>query len=298
MRLTSPQSGFMAAEAGLVLAWSSGFIGGALAAETGVIFTVLFWRFVLTSALLLPASGSQLKTLSLKQWISQALIGGLAMFGYLATMIAAIDLGVPAGTAALIAALQPLATAALAGLVLGETVTSKQWTGLAVGFVGVGVTVTGDSSAAPAAGYALALASMVCIVAATLVSKAAHQSVAVKPALAIQSAVSMLLFMPLAAATGGLQPQLSATFWYAVSWFVLLSTLAAYGLYWTVLANTSVTRVSSLIYLTPPVTALWAWLMFGQPITLPALLGFALSLSGVWLARERRTLRSAHSVQQ
>jgi len=63
--------------------------------------------------------------------------------------------------------------------------------------------------------------------------------------------------------------------------------LAAYGLYWACLARTSATRVSSLIYLTPPVTTIWAFLMFGEPISQGAIAGFLLCLTGVWLARNR-----------
>jgi len=68
--------------------------------------------------------------MGLRQAGRQALIGSLAIFGYLATVIVAIDLGVPPGTAALIAALQPLATAALAGVVLNEAVSARQWIGV------------------------------------------------------------------------------------------------------------------------------------------------------------------------
>src|SRR5215208_6397334 len=45
------------------------------------------------------------------------------------------EFGVTAGTTALIAALQPLLAAALAGPVLGEHVGRQQWAGLAVGLV-------------------------------------------------------------------------------------------------------------------------------------------------------------------
>ena len=111
-------------EAGLVLAWSSGFIGARLAADTPSVFLVLFWRFVVVGALLAPLAWRAqpgLRSLGL-----QALLGTLAMFGYLALGVGAIDLGVPAGTAALISALQPLATAALVGPALGERVRPRQ----------------------------------------------------------------------------------------------------------------------------------------------------------------------------
>lgn len=274
-------------EVGLIIAWSSGFIGGTLASMTSSIYTVLFWRFLLTTLLLLPLSLGALRRLGLRDIALQALIGAFAMFGFLATIIAAIDMGVPPGTAALVAALQPLATAAVAGVVLGEHVVLRQWLGLAVGFMGVAVTVIGGLNDAPLLGYALALVSVACIVTATLITKAKSSDVPVVPALTIQCAISALLFLPLAYFQGGLAPEMTRPFVYAVVWFILFSTLGAYGLYWVNLARSSATRVSSLIYLTPPVTAVWAFLMFGEVISLLAVAGFCLSLVGVWLARNR-----------
>ena len=128
-------------EVGLVIFWSSGFIGGVLASETTSIFLVLFWRFLITSLVLLPFVIPAIACASIQSLSRQALIGALAMFGYLATVLGAIDYGVPAGTAALIAALQPLATAALAGAFLNERVLNRQWLGLMVGFLGVAIAV-------------------------------------------------------------------------------------------------------------------------------------------------------------
>lgn len=279
-------------EVGLIIAWSSGFIGGTLASMTLSIYTVLFWRFLLTTLLLLPLSLGALRRLGPRDIALQALIGAFAMFGFLATIIAAIDMGVPLGTAALVAALQPLATAAVAGVVLGEHVVFRQWLGLAVGFMGVAVTVIGGLNDAPLLGYALALVSVACIVIATLITKAKSSAVPVVPALTIQCAISALLFLPLAYFQGGLAPEMTQSFAYAVVWFILFSTLGAYGLYWVNLARSTATRVSSLIYLTPPVTAVWAFLMFGEAISLAAVAGFCLSLVGVWLARNRAMVRA------
>lgn len=273
-------------EAGLVVAWSSGFIGGVLATETRSVFLVLFWRFVALVALLLPIAGRILVEAGPQRIARQALVGALAMFGFLAGAIGAINLGVPAATTALVAALQPLATAAVAGAVLRETVSPRQWTGLLVGLAGVAVATSGPEAGASPEGYALSLASMASLVAGTLLAKADPEPLPVVPALAVQSATAAVLFMPLAALDGGLAPEATRPFAFAVLWFVALSTLGGYGLYWMCLARTSATRVASLIYLTPPVTAVWALLMFGDPITVGQVAGFGLALIGVALAAD------------
>lgn len=276
-----------AAEAGLVVAWSSGFIGARLAADSSPVFLVLFWRFLLVALLLSPFVVQALRRgLSGRQLALHLLLGALAMFAFLASGIKAIDLGVAAGTAALLCALQPLATAALAGPLLGERVSRRQWLGLALGFAGVLLAVGDATTGAPLWAYGLALLGMLCLVAATLVAKRAAPDTALLPALGLQSAVTALLFAPLAWLEGSLTPLPDWNFAAAVAWFIVFSTMGGYGLYWLCLRLTTASRVSSLIYLTPPVTMLWAWAMFGELLTLGAVAGFLLCLLGVWLARQ------------
>lgn len=276
-----------AVEAGLVVAWSSGFIGARLASESAPVFLVLFWRFLLVAVVLLPFVIVALRRgLSLRQVGLHCLLGALAMFAFLATGIKAIDLGVAAGTAALVAALQPLATAALAGPALGEAVSRRQWLGLGLGFVGVALAVGDATTGAPLWAYGLALLGVLCLVAATLLAKRAPPDTALLPALGIQSAVTALLFAPLAFVEGSLVPLPDWNFAAAVAWFIVFSTIGGYGLYWLCLRLTTASRVSSLIYLTPPVTMLWAWAMFGESLTEGAVAGFGLCLLGVWLARQ------------
>ena len=281
-----PQAPVSLLEAGLVIAWSSGFIGAKLAAETPSVFLVLFWRFVLVAVLLAPFVLQACRQGIGRQQIAlQALLGALAMFVYLATGIKAIDLGVPAGTAALISALQPLATAALVGPWLGEIVRPRQWVGLGVGFGGVLIAVGGSLGDAPLWAYGLCFVGMAGLVVATLLAKAAAPAMKLLPALGIQSAVTALLFAPLALLEGGIAPLADPQFLAAIVWFILFSTVGAYGLYWLCLRRSTATRVGSLIYLTPPVTMLWAWAMFAEPLAPAAIIGFALCLAGVGLAR-------------
>lgn len=283
-----PRRPLLLLEAGLVVAWSSGFIGARLAADTPSVFLVLFWRFVIVAMLLAPFVVSAWRAgLSRRSLGVQALLGVLAMFGFLALGIGAIDQGVPVGTAALISALQPLATAALAGSVLGERVPIRGWLGLGTGLGGVALAVGGSLGDAPAWAYGLSLLSMASLVAATLLAKALPDATPALSALGVQSFVAAVLFAPLAAAEGSLVPMTDGRFLAAVAWFVLFSTLGGYGLYWLCLRRSTATRVGSLIYLTPPVTMLWAWAMFAEPMAPAALAGFGLCLLGVFLARPR-----------
>ena len=274
-------------EIGLVLAWSSTFIGAVLAAQTSSVFGVLLWRFVLVALVLSPFLWQAIRRRPGWRWLGvQASLGAIGMFACLASGVKAIDLGVPAGTAALVSALQPLVTAALAGPVLNERVLPRQWLGLGLGLAGVAVAV-GPLGSGDLLSYALVVVSMLCIVAITLIAKAGWDNSHFLAAFSVQALVAAVLFVPMAWLDGALLPEWTMAFAAALAWAVVLSTACAYGLYYACLQRTSAVRVGSLIYLTPPVTTLLAWLMFGQPITLPAAAGFAVCMLGVWLARPR-----------
>ncbi len=274
-------------EAGLVIAWSSGYIGARIAAESASVLQVLFWRFLLVSLLLLPFLLPALKNgLSARTLGHHAVLGLLAMFGFLVLGVVAIDLGVPAGTAALIAALQPLLTAALVGPALGQRVTKRQWLGLAIGLCGITVAVRAGLGQAPFFAYLLSFAATLSLVAATLLAKARPDNTELLPALAIQSVTTAVLLLPLVLWEGQATPWSDPDFLIAVLWFVVFSTLGGYGFYWLCLRRSGALRVGALIYLTPPVTMLWAWAMFAEPLTLAAAAGFGLCLLGVALARE------------
>ncbi|MFD9899449.1 DMT family transporter [Mesorhizobium sp. NPDC059025] len=292
--MKSPALPLAALEAGLIVAWSSGFIGARFAADAGSVFLVLFWRFVIVSFVLLPLLIRAVRRgLTVKSLILQSVLGAFAMFGYLALGVKAIDLGVPAGTAALISALQPVATAALAGPILHERVNRLQWMGLALGLAGVSLAVGGSLGGASFLAYVLSAASTLSLVTATIVAKAMPDSTPLLPSLAIQSIVAALLFAPLALLEGGMAPVLDLRFIAAVAWFILFSTIGGYGLYWLCLRTSTATRVGSLIYLTPPVTMIWGWLMFSETITIAAVIGFVICIAGVFLTRPTTSVRRA-----
>ncbi|MGC2917630.1 EamA family transporter, partial [Pseudomonas aeruginosa] len=74
----------------------------------------------------------------------QVAVAGQLVHGlYLGGVFLAIEHGMSAGLTSLLVGLQPLATAALAGIRLGEQVCRRQWLGLALGLAGVAQVVLG-----------------------------------------------------------------------------------------------------------------------------------------------------------
>jgi drug/metabolite transporter (DMT)-like permease len=274
-------------EAGLLLTWSSGFIGARFSIDYAPALLVVFWRCVVVSLVLLPFVYRTLRRTSFSILLKNAGIGLLAMAGYLTGVTQGIALGVPAGLAALCADLLPLGMALLAALALGERLARQVWVGLIVGLVGVlwvthGALVMGD---APLWAYGLPLAGMLSLAVATLWQKHASnsQSLDLLANLWLQCFVSSFAFAAIEGSQGSLMPIPTAGFAMSVLWTVALSTLGGYGLYWVCLRRTSATRVASVLYLSPPITMLWAWAMFDEPLSWEIAAGMAVSATGIWL---------------
>jgi drug/metabolite transporter (DMT)-like permease len=67
----------------------------------------------------------------------------------------------------------------------------------------------------------------------------------------------------------------------ALAWSVLALTMGASSLLYLLIQRGAAMKVASLFYLVPPCTALMAWALFGEPLNLSLLLGFALAALGV-----------------
>jgi drug/metabolite transporter (DMT)-like permease len=262
--------------AALVVLWSSGFVGARLGTETATATTLLAWRFLCAAAVLGLVAAVRRPGIARRDIRRQALLGLLIQVAYLEGVVTGIELGVPAGTAALIAATQPLLVAAAGP---DRTSVRQRW-GLAVGLAGVGLVVAGDlgPGTAPWWAFLLPAAGTVALAAGTLLERRWRTGSAPIDGFVVQTGAVGAAVLALAGTTGQLRPPADPAFWWAVAWTVVLSSFGGYGAYLLMLRRTGAMRTSTLLYLTPPVTALWVWAMFGQapgPLALPGAIGAA-----------------------
>ncbi|POX37777.1 EamA family transporter [Streptomyces sp. Ru73] len=276
--------------AAFVLTWSSGFIGAKLGAGSAGAVTILMWRFLPLAVVLLLAAAvrrAAWRGLTVRELLRQSVIGVLSQSGYLLSVYAAIGLGVSSGTTALIDGVQPLVAGALAGPLLRQYVSRRQWLGLGLGAAGVAVVTLADAGSAGAAGgvpwwaYAVPFLGMLALVAATFLEGRSGTRVAPSVSLTVHCAASAVVFTVLALCTGAAVPPAEASFWLAVGWLVVFATFGGYGLYWLVLRRRGVTAVNTLMFLMAPVTAVWGALMFGEPFSVRTAAGLALGLVAV-----------------
>ncbi len=285
---------------GLVVFWSSGFIGADLGTRTTGAVTLLAWRYVVALAAVAAVAAAlaaarrrrrhgaapRLAAVRRGTLRSHAVIGVLSQAGYLLGVVGGVALGVDAALAALVAALQPLVVAVLSHAVLGDRTSRAQRVGLAVGVLGVALVVLGDlgTGEAPPWAYLLPVAGTVSLSVGTVLGARASSTGTALGDLAVQTAAAGVVLVGVGAVTGRFAPPGDGSFWVAVAWVVVLATVGAYGCYLVVLRDRGPRTVSVLLYLTPPVTALWAWLQLGETPGPGAAPGAALCALAVVLA--------------
>ena len=220
-----------------------------------------------------------------------ALVAGVLMQGlYLLGVFWAVHRGLPAGIMALVGSLQPLATAMLAGPVLGEAVSRRRWFGIGFGFLGAGLVLAPKIGAADPAGIPpVALAAGIGGVAALTIGTLWQKRSAADADLLATATIQFLgaagIAVPLALTAGGglaLPPLLPV--WLGMAWSVLVSSVAGILLLLLLIRRGAVAGVSALLFLTPPVSAAMAYLMFGEALNGLQVAGMAVAAFGVAVA--------------
>jgi drug/metabolite transporter (DMT)-like permease len=267
--------------------WSSGFIGAKLGVPFAEPFTFLLLRFIFVVALMLPLA-LVLRARwprSARETAHIAVAGTLIQGGYLGGCFAAVAHGMPAGVIALVVGVQPILTAFAAAPLLGETVTRLQWTGLVLGLSGVALVVeqklTLQGLDSVSVGWSLV--ALLSITAGTLYQKRYCASFDLRTGSVIQFCAAFLLLLPLALATETMHVVWSGEFVFALAWLVLVLSIGAISLLFTLIQHGEATRVASLFYLTPLTTAGMAYFMFGEKLDPAALLGMVVGVTGVAL---------------
>jgi drug/metabolite transporter (DMT)-like permease len=271
-----------------VLLWSSGFIVAKFGLPYAPPLTFLVMRFLGVLLFLLPAV-----LLLRAPWPHGniwriALAGVLVQAGYLVGVWCAIKLGMPAGLSALIVGMQPILTAFAAPLI-GERVLPRQWLGLLFGLGGVALVVAAKVKLVGLSFEAIALCvlALLSITAGTLYQKRYCPRFDLRTGTVIQFAASLVVVLPLAIIFEGLGPDFAAVQWTpqfvgALLWSVLGLSIGAIFVLFALIRRSDATQVTSLMYLTPPTTAVMAWLMFGEVFNLLGVAGMALAVTGVF----------------
>ena len=273
--------------------WNSGFIGAEYGLPYAGPFTLMFYRYLASTLIIFFY-------LSLKDkfyWVGwrnawrQMFIGILSHGVWLSCVLIAIDYGVPAGIVALVVALQPLATGAFSGKVVGEPTPWNRWLGLVIGFFGVAVPVlyrVDFQNSSEVFAWLIPIGSVVAITAASLYQRKIsleedYEDIPKGLSLFYQSMATTLAVIFPAILSESLSVDWNPVFISAMIWLVVGVSLGAYTLMWILIDRIDATKVASLFYLGPPVTMLMAWMALGDNVQKMDLLGLGLVFFGVIL---------------
>lgn len=270
-----------------VLLWSTGFIGARLGLPHAEPLTFLALRYAVVLVILAPLA-LILRATWPATWRDArhiAVAGLLMQGGYLGGVFSAVHAGMSAGIVALIVGMQPLLTAAAAGRMLGERVAPRQWAGLALGLAGVTLVVWQKMSVQgmSAASLLFALLALASITAGMLYQKRHCPLFDARAGATIQFGAALAVTLPLAWTLETMQVRWSGEFLFALGWLSLVLSVGATTLLFRLIARGAATRVTSLFYLTPAVTAVMAWLMFDDTLGAMALAGMVIAVAGVAL---------------
>lgn len=269
-----------------VMIWSTGFIVARYGMPNSPPFTFLLWRYVFSIlCFVLWVKWARVPwPQGRRQWWHLAVTGVLMHAGYLGGVWAAVKVGMGAGLAALIVGLQPVITAIWLSA-RGGHVSRRQWQGLALGFVGLAMVVSrkldGSIEVTPWSLTMITVA-LIAITTGTLYQKRFVQPCDVRSANAVQLMAAYVVTLPLALMET--EPALwNAEMTWAMAWAVLVITLGGSSLFYMLIQRGAATAVTSLLYLVPPTTAVMAWILFSEPITLVTLAGIVVTATGVIL---------------
>ena len=275
-----------AAPAVFVVLWASGFIGAKLGLGDAEPLTFLSLRMIAAVILFIVIMALSRPKWPNGQGVAHSIVTGLLVHGlYLGGVFVSIENGLSAGVIALVVSLQPVLTSTVANRWFGEKVRPRQWLGLVLGLVGVYLILhdkatTGDAT--PLA-WVASVVGLVGITVGTLYQKRFGGGIDWRPAMAIQYAASGVLFMIGAAFFETRVVHWTPSFVFALGWLVFVLSFGGVGLLYFLIRRSAATRVVSLFYLTPPLTALMAWALFDEKLAALALAGMAVCVAGVFL---------------
>jgi drug/metabolite transporter (DMT)-like permease len=272
-----------------VILWASGFIGAKFGMPYAEPMTFLFYRML---AVVMLIGGIVLATRP--AWPNRAgmihsAITGLFVHGcYLGGVFVALDHKLPAGLVALVVSLQPVLTSTLANRLLGERVLPQQWAGLGLGIVGVYFVVQGRTEGeASLFAWAAAMFALIGMTIGTLYQRRYGGAIDWRSNFLLQYSAAAVAFGVGALLFETREVHWTPEFVFALAWLVLALSFGAIWLLYFLIKRQAAARVVSLFYLTPPFTALMAWAMFGERLTLIAVVGMVICAIGVALVNWR-----------
>ena len=270
-----------------IILWSSAFITTKPIVDNSDPFSALAFRFFFV------ALGFYLFAIYSKQSINisnrnliESLLSGVLFHGlYLGGVFYSISIGMPTGIAALIVTLQPILTNALSGPILNEKVTTKQWVGVLLGFLGAALVLGLDiGTDIPLLGLISTIVALISITTSTIWQKKLSNNLPL-PVSNFYQAIGGCLFHILIIILF-VEPYIdfTKTFVIAMGHQIFLVSFGAFTILMFLIKKNSASKTVSIFFLIPATSAFMAWLFLNENLTHLDLVGFLITTIGVYIA--------------
>ncbi len=279
-----------------VLIWSTGWVVAGYSATFADPLTFLALRYALAAlAMGLIALAMKASWPANPAEFRHALVSGVLIHAiYLGGVWWAVRHGLPAGISGLIAALQPIMTAFLSPMLVGERISPLRWAGVALGFIGIAlvlspkiVGLSPDMLSAVLIPIAVNAVAMLSVTLGTFYQKRFIPTADLRSVSTLQYVGALLVTLPAAWLLEPMHITWNLTMAAVLAWSVLALSVGAVGLYLMLIRRGAVSRAAALIYLIPPTVAVEAWLLFGEKLVAMQLVGMAVTVLGVLLATRK-----------
>jgi drug/metabolite transporter (DMT)-like permease len=278
-----------AAPAIFVVLWSTGFIATKYVLNDAEPLTYLTIRMAVVVAIMAIIVVVAKPIWPNREGIFHSVVAGILVHGfYLGGTAVAIAHTIPAGLSALIPGLQPILTSTLANRWLGERVSALQWTGLGLGLAGVVLILHNRPMSGEAGwGWLASAVSLVSITLGTLYQRRYCGRIDWRSGNLIQYVAVTIFFAVGAGLFENRVVHWTSEFVLAVAWLAVVLSIGSIGLLYWLIRRSAATSVASLFYLVPAVTALMAYVLFGERLDPISVVGMIACAAAVFLVNRR-----------
>ena len=270
-----------------IILWSSAFITTKPIVDNSDPFSALAFRFFFVAlGFYLFSIYSKYSINISKRNLIESLLSGVLFHGlYLGGVFYSISIGMPTGIAALIVTLQPILTNALSGPILNEKVTTKQWIGVLLGFLGAALVLGLDiGTDIPLLGLISTIVALISITTSTIWQKKLSNNLPL-PVSNFYQAIGGCLFHILIIILF-VEPYIdfTKTFVIAMGHQIFLVSFGAFTILMFLIKKNSASKTVSIFFLIPATSAFMAWLFLNENLTHLDLVGFLITTIGVYIA--------------
>ena len=273
-----------------IILWSSAFVSGQFIVQSASPFASLTFRFFIVGICFLIFSYYLREKIFVKFNLAiQACITGILFHGfYLGGVFFSYSVGLSATLSALIVGLQPVLTNILSGPILKERITFIQWIGILLGFIGTILVIGYDIGVKiPIIGLVASIVALLGATIATIWQKKITSSLTLSVNNFYQAFAASIFLFTISVIFEVPSINFDTRFNLSMGWQIIMVSFGAYAILMYLIKTGTASKTSSLFFLVPPVTAIMAWLVLDEKLSIIDIIGLLICAFGVYIATRK-----------